>query len=42
MKGFAFEIVGFTDTTGNAEKNRVLSEKRADAVTRYLADTLAF
>lgn len=39
MKGYAFEIVGFTDTTGNPEKNRVLSEKRANAVTRYLADT---
>ncbi|MBK6315508.1 MAG: OmpA family protein [Blastocatellia bacterium] len=38
MKGYAFEIMGFTDTTGNAEKNRVLSEKRANEVVRYLAD----
>jgi len=38
MKGYAFEITGFTDTTGNAEKNRVLSEKRANEVVRYLAD----
>lgn len=39
MKGYAFEITGFTDTTGNAEKNRMLSEKRANEVVRYLADT---
>jgi outer membrane protein OmpA-like peptidoglycan-associated protein len=39
MKGYAFEITGFTDTTGNAEKNRILSEKRANEVVRYLADT---
>ncbi|MCC6745899.1 MAG: OmpA family protein [Acidobacteria bacterium] len=39
MKGYAFEITGFTDTTGNREKNRILSEKRANEVVRYLADT---
>jgi OmpA-OmpF porin, OOP family len=39
MKGYAFEITGYTDTTGNAEKNRILSDKRANAVVRYLADT---
>lgn len=39
MKGYAFEITGFTDTTGNAEKNRILSEKRANEVVRFLADT---
>jgi outer membrane protein OmpA-like peptidoglycan-associated protein len=39
MKAFAFEITGYTDTTGNAERNRVLSEKRANAVITYLADT---
>jgi outer membrane protein OmpA-like peptidoglycan-associated protein len=39
MKGAAFEITGYTDTTGNAERNRVLSEKRANAVITYLTDT---
>jgi outer membrane protein OmpA-like peptidoglycan-associated protein len=39
MKGYAIEITGYTDVTGNAERNRVLSERRANAVTRYLADT---
>jgi OmpA-OmpF porin, OOP family len=39
MKGFAFEITGYTDTTGNVEKNRVLSEKRAKAVITYLTDS---
>jgi OmpA-OmpF porin, OOP family len=39
MKGFAFEITGYTDTTGNAERNRILSEKRANAVITYLTDT---
>jgi outer membrane protein OmpA-like peptidoglycan-associated protein len=39
MKGFAFEITGYTDTTGNPERNRILSEKRANAVITYLTDT---
>jgi OOP family OmpA-OmpF porin len=39
MQGYAFEITGYTDTTGNVEKNRLLSERRANAVVRYLADT---
>lgn len=39
MKGYAFEITGFTDTTGNVAKNRALSERRANEVVRYLADT---
>jgi len=38
MKGYAIEITGYTDTTGNAERNRMLSERRANAVTRYLGD----
>jgi OOP family OmpA-OmpF porin len=39
MKGFAFEITGFTDTTGNVARNHALSEQRANAVVRYLADS---
>jgi outer membrane protein OmpA-like peptidoglycan-associated protein len=39
MKATAYEITGYTDTTGNAERNRVLSEKRANAVITYLTDT---
>jgi OOP family OmpA-OmpF porin len=30
------EVAGFADTTGNAEKNVELSEKRAAAVVQYL------
>ena len=39
LKGAAYEITGYTDTTGNPEKNRILSEKRATAVITYLTDT---
>lgn len=35
-KGYAVEIAGFADTTGKAALNQALSERRADAVTRYL------
>jgi outer membrane protein OmpA-like peptidoglycan-associated protein len=35
-KGYVVEIAGFADTTGNAALNQALSERRADAVTRYL------
>lgn len=37
-KGYVIEITGYTDTTGSVQKNRVLSQKRADAVVRYLAE----
>lgn len=33
---YVVEIQGFTDKTGSAETNVALSEKRADAVTRWL------
>jgi outer membrane protein OmpA-like peptidoglycan-associated protein len=36
LKGYMIEIAGFTDTTGNAAANELLSERRASAVTRYL------
>lgn len=35
-KGYMIEVAGFTDNTGNAERNQVLSEARAAAVVRYL------
>ncbi len=35
-KGYMVEVAGFADTTGNASRNQVLSEQRANAVTRYL------
>lgn len=37
-KGYVIEVTGYTDATGNAERNRVLSERRANAVIRYLVD----
>ncbi|HEY6190206.1 MAG TPA: OmpA family protein [Pyrinomonadaceae bacterium] len=37
-KGFVIEVSGFTDTTGSIEKNRRLSQQRADSVVRYLVE----
>ncbi|HEX8773454.1 MAG TPA: OmpA family protein [Pyrinomonadaceae bacterium] len=37
-KGFVIEVSGFTDTTGSVEKNRRLSQQRADSVVRYLVE----
>jgi outer membrane protein OmpA-like peptidoglycan-associated protein len=37
-KGYVIEIAGHADSTGNAERNRVLSQQRADAVVRYLQE----
>ncbi len=36
---FVIEVQGYTDRTGSAKYNLDLSEKRADAVVRYLATT---
>lgn len=36
LKGYIVEIAGFADSTGKAARNQVLSDARADAVTRYL------
>jgi len=36
QKGYIVEVAGFADSTGKADKNQVLSEARANAVTRYL------
>ena len=37
-KGYVIEISGYADATGNLERNRVLSQQRADAVVRYLQE----
>ncbi|HZH33417.1 MAG TPA: OmpA family protein [Pyrinomonadaceae bacterium] len=37
-KGYVVEVTGFADSTGSTEKNRALSERRAEAVRRYLVE----
>ncbi len=37
-KGYVIEVAGFTDSTGSIQKNRILSQNRADAVIRYLVE----
>ncbi|PYS73949.1 MAG: hypothetical protein DMF69_03360 [Acidobacteria bacterium] len=37
-KGYVLEVSGFADTNGSLERNRVLSQRRADAVIRYLVE----
>jgi outer membrane protein OmpA-like peptidoglycan-associated protein len=37
-KGYVIEIAGFTDSTGGLQKNRMLSQRRADSVIRYLVE----
>ncbi len=37
-KGYLIEISGYTDSTGSLDKNRRLSQQRADAVVRYLVE----
>ena len=37
-KGYVLEVTGFADATGNTERNRALSQRRADAVIRYLIE----
>ncbi len=38
-KGFVIEVRGFASADGSEEANRRLSQRRADAVVRYLAET---
>ncbi len=40
-KGFLVEVAGFASAEGNAEFNRALSQRRADAVIRYLTENHA-
>jgi len=37
-KGYIIEIAGHADSTGNMQRNRMLSQQRADAVVRYLQE----
>lgn len=37
-KGYVVEVSGFADTSGSVERNRALSQRRADAVIRYLVE----
>ena len=37
-KGYVIEITGHADATGSQQRNRVLSQQRADAVVRYLQE----
>ncbi|HKO95986.1 MAG TPA: OmpA family protein [Pyrinomonadaceae bacterium] len=37
-KGYVLEVSGFADAQGSVERNRALSQRRADAVIRYLVE----
>jgi outer membrane protein OmpA-like peptidoglycan-associated protein len=37
-KGYVLEVSGFADTNGSIQRNRILSQQRADAVIRYLVE----
>jgi len=37
-KGYVIEVSGYTDSTGSIQKNRLLSQHRADSVIRYLVE----
>jgi len=37
-KGYVLEVSGYTDANGGVEKNRILSQHRADAVIQYLVE----
>ena len=37
-KGYVIEITGHADASGNVQRNRALSQQRADAVVRYLQE----
>ena len=37
-KGYVLEVTGYADSSGSTERNRALSQRRADAVIRYLVE----
>jgi outer membrane protein OmpA-like peptidoglycan-associated protein len=37
-KGYVLEVTGFADSSGSTARNRALSQRRADAVIRYLVE----
>jgi len=37
-KGYVLEVSGFADSTGSIQRNRALSQQRADQVIRYLVE----
>jgi outer membrane protein OmpA-like peptidoglycan-associated protein len=37
-KGYVVEVSGFADATGSVQRNRMLSQRRADSVIRYLVE----
>ncbi len=39
LKGYVIEVTGFTDSTGSVQRNKALSQKRAQAVIDYLVET---
>jgi outer membrane protein OmpA-like peptidoglycan-associated protein len=39
MRGYMIEVTGFASAEGNAQRNKVLSERRAQAVKDYLIQT---
>ena len=39
MKGYVLEVTGFASADGDANKNKLLSQKRAQAVIDYLVET---
>lgn len=39
MKGYVIEVTGFASSEGSTQKNKVLSQKRAQAVIDYLVET---
>jgi len=37
-KGYVLEVSGYADATGSIDRNRMLSQRRADAVIRYMVE----
>lgn len=39
LRGYIIEVTGFTDSTGSPQQNKILSQRRAQAVIDYLVET---